>query len=81
VTGPRRTSPSRATSTPAIAGIGERVAARRIDLRLTQQSLAELAGVSRSSVQAVEYGAGSVKLELVVAITSVLGLNLEVSAR
>ncbi|HTM85443.1 MAG TPA: helix-turn-helix domain-containing protein [Mycobacterium sp.] len=64
-----------------IAGIGKRVAARRIDLQLTQQSLAELAGVSRSSVQAVEYGIGSVKLELVAAIVDVLGLNLNVSAR
>ncbi|MGV0633325.1 helix-turn-helix domain-containing protein [Mycolicibacillus trivialis] len=81
VTGPRRTSPCRDDSIPVIAGLAERIAARRIDLQLTQQSLAELAGVSRSSVQAVEYGAGSVKLELVAAIADVLGLDLELSPR
>lgn len=79
MTSPRRTNPSRDSSTPTIAGLAERIAARRVDLQLTQQSLAELAGVSRSSVQAVEYGTGSVKLGLVVAITEVLGLSLDVS--
>ncbi|WP_231995597.1 helix-turn-helix domain-containing protein [Mycobacterium sp. 1274756.6] len=64
-----------------IAELAERIAARRIDLQLTQQALAELAGVSRSSVQAIEYGAGSVKLELVAAIVEVLGLDLAVSPR
>ncbi|OBJ68075.1 transcriptional regulator [Mycobacterium sp. 1274756.6] len=66
---------------PVIAELAERIAARRIDLQLTQQALAELAGVSRSSVQAIEYGAGSVKLELVAAIVEVLGLDLAVSPR
>lgn len=79
LTGPRRTNPSRNGSKPAITGIAEQIAARRVDLQLTQQSVAELAGVSRSSVQAVEYGTGAVKLELVAAIVDVLGLNLEVS--
>ena len=79
MTSPRRTKPSRDASAPTIAEIAERIAARRVDLQLTQQSLAELAGVSRSSVQAVEYGTGSVKLGLVVAIADVLGLNLDIS--
>ena len=62
---------------PEITRIGERFAARRVELRLTQQTLADLAGVSRSSVQALEYGTGSVKLASVVEIANVLGVRLE----
>ena len=65
---------------PEIERIGERLAARRVELRLTQQTLADLAGVSRSSVQALEYGTGSVKLASVVEIANVLGLRLEFTA-
>ena len=64
---------------PEIARIGERFAARRVELRLTQQTLADLAGVSRSSVQALEYGSGSVKLASVVEIANVLGVRLELN--
>lgn len=39
--------------------------------------LADLAGVSRSSVQALEYGTGSVRLASVVEIADVLGLRLQ----
>jgi transcriptional regulator with XRE-family HTH domain len=39
--------------------------------------LADLAGVSRSSVQALEYGNGSIKFGSVVDIADVLGLRLE----
>ncbi|QBJ97775.1 helix-turn-helix domain-containing protein [Rhodococcus sp. ABRD24] len=62
---------------PEITRIGERFAERRIELRLTQQTLADLAGVSRSSVQSLEYGSGSVKLASVVDIAEVLGLRLQ----
>lgn len=41
--------------------------------------LADLAGVSRSSVQALEYGAGSVKFASVLEIADVLGLRLELT--
>ncbi|MDQ2723654.1 MAG: helix-turn-helix domain-containing protein [Actinomycetota bacterium] len=44
---------------------------------MTQQMLADLAGVSRSSVQALEYGTGSVKLASVVEIADVLGIRLQ----
>jgi transcriptional regulator with XRE-family HTH domain len=64
---------------PEITRIGERFAARRVELRLTQQTLADLAGVSRSSVQALEYGTGSVKLASVVEIANVLGVRLELN--
>ncbi|OBG19395.1 transcriptional regulator [Mycobacterium sp. 852002-51057_SCH5723018] len=76
--GPRRTKPRLEASMPDIARIGRAFADRRIALRLTQQTLADLAGVSRSSVQALERGSGSVKFGYVVEIADVLGLHIDV---
>jgi transcriptional regulator with XRE-family HTH domain len=64
---------------PDIARIGRAFAERRVALRLTQQTLANLAGVSRSSVQALERGSGSVKFGSVVEIADILGLHIDVS--
>jgi y4mF family transcriptional regulator len=64
---------------PDIARIGQAFAERRIALRLTQQTLADLAGVSRSSVQSLEHGSGSVKFGSVVEIADVLGMRIDVS--
>ena len=51
-----------------VACIGRSIAVRRIELGITQQALADLAGTSRSTVQALEHGAGTVKLSLFVDI-------------
>jgi transcriptional regulator with XRE-family HTH domain len=64
---------------PEIARIGQAFAERRIELRLTQQTLADLAGVSRSSVQSLERGSGSIKFGSVVEIADILGLHIDVS--
>jgi transcriptional regulator with XRE-family HTH domain len=64
---------------PEITHIGEVFAARRIQLGLTQHLLADLAGVSRYSVQALEYGTGSVKLGSIIQIAEILGLRMEVA--
>jgi transcriptional regulator with XRE-family HTH domain len=64
---------------PETTRIGELLAARRIQIGLTQQLLADLAGVSRYSVQALEYGTGSVKLASVVEIADALGLRLDIT--
>ncbi|WP_260683965.1 helix-turn-helix domain-containing protein [Rhodococcus sp. KBS0724] len=74
---PRRSSPTRSSPMPETARIGDLFAERRVQLRLTQQTLANLAGVSRSSVQALEYGTGSVKLASIVEIADALGLRLQ----
>lgn len=76
---PRRTSPSRAAAVPEIRRIGDELARRRVELRLTQQMLADLAGVSRSTVQAAEYGTGAVKLASIVEIGAVLELRVGLS--
>lgn len=75
---PRRTRRQLDTSMPEIARIGRVIADRRIALRLTQQTLADLAGVSRSTVQALERGSGAVKFASVVEIAAVLGLQIDV---
>lgn len=76
---PRHTNPRRRSPMPELASIGEAIAQRRRELNLTQQALADLSGVSRSSVQALEYGSGSVRLEAVVAVTDSLGIPLSLT--
>ena len=76
---PRRTKPVRRSPTPEIARIGEAFATRRIQLGLTQQLVADLAGVSRYTVQAVEHATGSVKLGSIAELAEVLGLRLEIT--
>lgn len=78
--GPRRRRPLDAGSMPEIARIGAAFAERRIALQLTQQTLADLAGVSRSSIQSLERGSGSVSFGAVVDIAEVLGLRIDMSA-
>jgi len=65
---------------PGIAGIAQAFTDRRIVLRLTQQSLADLAGVSRYTVQSLEQGTGATKISSVLQIADVLGLRIDVSA-
>lgn len=65
---------------PEIARIGEALTERRLALRLTQQTLADLAGVSRSTVQSIERGSGSISVGSLIDIADTLGLHLDVSA-
>ena len=78
--GPRRTKPRRDTSMPELARIGQVFAERRVTLRLTQETVADLAGVSRYSVQSLERGSGSTKIGSVLEIADVLGLHMDVGA-
>lgn len=78
--GPRRRRPLYDGPMPEIARIGAAFAERRIALQLTQQTLADLAGVSRSSIQSLERGSGSVSFGAVVDIAEVLGLRIDLSA-
>lgn len=76
---PRRTKLRHDGLMPEITRIGRVFAERRVSLRLTQQTLADLAGVSRYSVQSLEQGSGSTKLASVLEIAHVLGLRMDVS--
>lgn len=77
---PRRTRQRHDATMPEIARIGRAFAERRIALRLTQQTVADLAGVSRSSVQALERGSGSLKFGSLVEIAEVLGMRVDINA-
>jgi len=48
---------------------------------MTQAELADLAGVSRSSVQSIEAGRETVQLDRVLAITDTLGCELSLTTR
>lgn len=56
--------------------LAETVRLRRIELDLTQTDLADLAGASRRFVHALESGKPSVRLDKVLAVLEVLGLDL-----
>lgn len=78
--GPRRRKSKRDEAMPEIARIGAVFTDRRIALRLTQQTLADLAGVSRSTVQSLERGSGSISFGAVLEIADALGLHIDVNA-
>ena len=54
------------------------VRARRAQLKLRQEELADLAGVSERFVYALENGKQTVQLDKVLAVLSALGLHLEI---
>ncbi|MEV7607406.1 helix-turn-helix transcriptional regulator [Paenarthrobacter sp. NPDC089322] len=58
--------------------LGSEVRSRRTSLRLSQQDLADLAGVSERFVRFVETGKTTVQLEPLLAVLTTLGLELSV---
>lgn len=56
--------------------IGTQIKERRKALKITQQELADLAGISINTVVAVERGQGDPKISTYLAICKVLGLKL-----
>lgn len=56
--------------------LGSEVRARRASLSLSQQDLADLAGVSERFVRFVETGKSTVQLEPLLAVLDTLGLEL-----
>jgi HTH-type transcriptional regulator/antitoxin HipB len=59
------------------AVLASAVRARRRQLRLRQDELADLAGVSERFVYALEHGKQSVRLDKVLGVLAALGLHLE----
>lgn len=56
--------------------LGTQIKERRKALKITQQELADLAGISINTVVAVERGQGDPKISTYLAICNVLGLKL-----
>ena len=57
------------------------VRSRRTGMRLTQQDLADMAGVSERFVRFVERGKPSVQLDSLTALLETLGLELQLATR
>jgi len=73
--GPRR----RRDPTGPTAGLARALRERRLALHLTQQEVADLADLGRSTVLDLESGRGSTSLESAAAVADVLGLRLTVA--
>lgn len=61
--------------------LADEVRARRAALRLSQQDVADMAGVSERFVRFVEQGKPSVQLDSLLAVLETLGLELQLSTR
>ena len=60
---------------------GDALRARRRNLDLSQDAVAELIGVNRRVVGELEHGKGSVRLEIALAAARALGIDIELRAR
>ncbi|HQR80335.1 MAG TPA: helix-turn-helix transcriptional regulator [Actinomycetota bacterium] len=63
------------------AGLARDLRKRRMALHLTQQEVADLADLARSTVLDLESGRGGTSLESAAAVAEVLGLQLTVAPR
>lgn len=63
------------------SGLAPVIVGRRRALGLGQEELAELAGVSVRFIRALEHGKPSVRLDKVLDLLDVLGLELDVRVR
>lgn len=75
---PRRSPPPH---DPSEQPLWQQVRARRLELGITQAELADLAGLSRTTVHTIEAGATSARLAAVVAVADVLGCDVTLSPR
>lgn len=66
---------------PFTAQLALAVRGRRADLSLSQQDLADMAGVSERFVRFVEQGKPSLRLDTLLALLDTLGLELQLSTR
>lgn len=63
------------------ASLAEVIRSRRRELGLTQEQLADLAGISLRSVTLLESGGSSITFQNLLAILSVVGLSLKLEVR
>ena len=66
---------------PITTVLAAEVRSRRGDLGLTQQDVADMAGVSERFVRFVEQGKPSVQLDSLIAVLETLGLELRLATR
>ena len=68
-------------ASPFPAQLAVAVRTRRADLRLSQQDLADMAGVSERFVRFVEQGKPSLRLDTLLALLDTLGLEVQLATR
>ncbi len=56
--------------------IGKQIKERRLDLKIKQQEVADLSGISINTIVALERGIGNPRIETIISICDVLGLQL-----
>lgn len=61
--------------------IGKEIKKRRNDLKITQQTLADIAGVGINTLVAMERGTGNPSLSTLQAVLDTLGLELKCQLR
>jgi y4mF family transcriptional regulator len=62
----------------ALGGLATEVRVRRTQLKMRQEELADLAGVSERFIYALENGKQSVQVDKLLAVLNALGLHLEI---
>lgn len=61
--------------------LGRAIRARRRELHLTQQTVADLIAVNRVVVGQIEHGKSTVQLRIVLLVVQVLGMDFELRRR
>lgn len=61
--------------------IGETIKERRLQLKINQQTLADLAGVGINTLVAIERGTGNPSVNVLCRVLDVLGLEMEISLK
>jgi y4mF family transcriptional regulator len=61
-----------------VSDLAGELRSRRVELRLRQEEVADLAGVSERFVYALENGKQTVQLDKMLAVVHALGLHLEI---
>lgn len=61
--------------------IGEIIKKRRLNLRINQLEVSELAGIGINTLVAIERGSGNPKLETLLSVLDVLGLQLNINLK
>lgn len=64
----------------AAEAIGEAIKRTRKDFQLTQQQLADLAGISDKTLRDIERGTGSPSIGAVIRVAHAIGLQITISS-
>ena len=78
---PRNKQGKPAGDNPQLLAIGAEFAARRRELGILQQQLADAAGVSRSTLHTIEHGGSGLRWEKITAVAEALGLEMSFQPR